>query len=180
MTKGTTEKSSIFYARLAGFGLLLMAVLAIYSNFFVIENLIIPGDGAKTTSNIMANEMLFRSGIASFILVLILDVLVAWALYHFLKPVNKNIALLAAWFRLIYTAIFGIALSNFLSVLPLLNGAEYLNAFEMDQVHALLMLCINAFNTAWLIGLVFFAFHLLLVGYLILNRSSYLEYLVFY
>lgn len=171
MTNGITEKSPLVYARLAGFGLLLMAILAIFSNFFVIESLIIPGDATTTANNIIANELLFRSGIVSFIIVLILDVLVAWALYVLLKPVNKNLALLAAWFRLIYTAIFGVALYNFLSVLQLLSGPDYLRVFETDQLHAQVMLFINAFNNGWLIGLVFFGFHLFVVGYLIFKSG---------
>ena len=171
MTNGIAEKSPLVYARLAGFGLLLMAILAIFSNFFVIESLIIPGDATTTANNIIANELLFRSGMASFIIVLILDVLVAWALYVLLKPVNKNLALLAAWFRLIYTAIFGVALYNFLSVLQLLSGADYLTVFETDQLHAQVMLFINAFNNGWLIGLVFFGFHLFVVGYLIFKSG---------
>jgi hypothetical protein len=82
--------------------LLLMSILAIFANFFVLEGLIIPGDAATTANNIIANELLFRGGISSFIIVLILDVLVAWALYILLKPVNKNLALLAA----LYTPLF--------------------------------------------------------------------------
>jgi hypothetical protein len=171
MTNGIAEKSPLVYARLAGFGLLLMAILAIFSNFFVIESLIIPGDATTTANNIIANELLFRSGMASFIIVLILDVLVAWALYVLLKPVNKNLALLASWFRLIYTAIFGVALYNLLSVLQILSGADYLTVFETDQLHAQVMLFINAFNNGWLIGLVFFGFHLFVVGYLIFKSG---------
>lgn len=171
MTKGVVEKSPLVYARLAGFGLLLMAILAIFANFFVIERLIIPEDAATTANNIISNELLFRGGIASFIIVLILDVLVAWALYILLKPVNKNLALVAAWFRLIYTAIFGVALYNFLSVLQLVSDADYLTVFETDQLYAQVMLFINAFNNAWLIGLVFFGFHLLVAGYLIFKSG---------
>lgn len=171
MTNGIAEKSPLVYARLAGFGLLLMAIIAIFSNFFVIESLIIPGDVTTTANNIIANELLFRSGIVSFIIVLILDILVAWALYILLKSVNKSLALLAALFRLIYTAIFGVALCNFLSVLQLLSGANYLKVFETDQLHAQVMLFINAFSNGWVIGLVFFGFHLFVVGYLIFKSG---------
>jgi hypothetical protein len=41
-------------ARVAGFGLLLMAILAFFANFFVFESLIIPGDAAATANHIMA------------------------------------------------------------------------------------------------------------------------------
>ena len=75
MTNRITEASTRMYARIAGFGLLLMFILAIFSNFFVIQNVIIPGDAAATAANINGSELLFRSGIICFIIVLILDVL---------------------------------------------------------------------------------------------------------
>lgn len=167
MTNAIAEKSSIFHARLAGFGLLLMFVLAIFAIFFVIQGLIIPGDSAATANNIITNEMLFRSGITSFIIVLILDVLVAWSLYVLLKHVNKNLSLLAAWFRLIYTAIFGAALFNLLSVLQLLSGVD----LEMEHIQTEIMLYINAFNNGWIVGLVFFGLHLTVLGFLIFKSS---------
>lgn len=180
MTNRSTEASPLFYARVAGFGLLLMAILAMFSNFSVLEGLIVPDDGAATANNIIANEMLFRSGFISFVIVLILDVLVAWALYVLLKPVNKNLAMLAAWFRLVYTAIFGVALSNLLNVLPLLSGANYFAIFTTDQLklYAQVMLLINAFNNGWLIGLVFFGVHLLVVGYLIIKSGGYIPRII--
>jgi hypothetical protein len=153
-------------ARIAGFGLLLMAVLAFFANFFVLEKFIIPGDAVKTVNNIIANESLFRWGIVSFIIVITLDVLVAWALYIFLKPVNKNLALLAALFRLVFAAIFGMVLYNLLNVLQLLSGADYLKVFETDQLHAQVMLSIDAFNIGWKVALVFFGFYMFLIGYL--------------
>src|SRR4051812_30761917 len=126
MTNRYTEASPLYYARVVGVGLLLMAILAMFSNFLVLEGLIIPDDAATNANNIIANEMLYRSGFISFVIVLILDVLVAWVLYVLLKPVNKNLSMPAAWFRLIYTAIFGITLYNCLNVLQLLSGAGYL------------------------------------------------------
>ncbi|WP_373228705.1 DUF4386 domain-containing protein [Cohnella sp.] len=177
MTNRIAETSPRMYAKVAGFGLLLMAILAMFANFFVIESLIIPGDAATTANNIKTNGLLFRSGIIGFIIVLILDVLVAWALYIFLLPVNKNLALLAAWLRLIYTVIFGIAIYHFLSVLELLSGAEYLKVFEADQLNAQVMLSIHAFSNVWLIGLVFFGLHLLVIGYLIF-KSGYMPTII--
>jgi hypothetical protein len=155
-----------------------MAIFAMFSNFSVLEGLIMPDDAATTANNIITNEMLFRSGFISFVIVLILDVLVAWALYVLLKPVNKNLAMLAAWFRLVYTAIFGISLYNFLGVLQLLSGAEYLTVFTTEQLHAQVMLLIDAFNNGWLIGLVFFGFHLLVVGYLIIKSEGYIPRMI--
>ncbi|MDM5360869.1 DUF4386 domain-containing protein [Peribacillus sp. ACCC06369] len=178
MTNRNNETPPLHYSRAAGVGLLLMAILAMFSNFSVLEGLIVFDDPAATATNIMTNEMLFRTGFISFVIVLILDVLLAWALYVLLLPVNKNLAMLAAWFRLVYTAIFGVALHNFLGVLQLLSGTEYLAAFTPEQIHAQVLSLIDAFNNGWLIGLVFFGFHLLIVGYLIIRSGGYMPRLI--
>ena len=46
------------------------------------------------------------------LVVAVLDVVVAWALYAVLRPVSRGIALLAAWLRVVYAAVFAAALSN--------------------------------------------------------------------
>lgn len=165
-------------AIVSGLGLLLMMLPAIFMNFFVLEGFIVPGDAAATANNFMANEMQFRIGIVSFILVIILDVLVAWGLYVFLKPVNKSLSLLSAWFRLAYAIIFAIALLNLFNVLRLISGVDYLTVFETDQLYAQVMLSLNAFNDGWAIGYVcFFGLHLIVLGYLV-YKSSYVPRII--
>jgi hypothetical protein len=149
-----------------------MAIIAFFANFSVIQGLVVPEDAAKTTSNIMANQLLFRLGIAGFIVVLICDVLVAWALYVFLKPVNQNLSLLAAIFRFVYTTIFATALFNLSNAFQLVSGAEPLGAFTAEQVQAQVMMSLESFQYAWQIALVFFAFHLLVLGYVVM-KSNY-------
>jgi len=169
----TVDISQRTTAIVAGTGLLVMFFAAVFANFFVIDGLIAPGDAERTANNIMANESLFRFGIVSFLIVLICDVLVAWALYVFLNPVNKSLSLLAAWFRLVYTAIFGVALLNLVIVLRLLSTADLLAKFEPNQLHTEIILFLNAFNDGWLIGLVFFGLHLFDLGYLVF-KSGYI------
>jgi Domain of unknown function (DUF4386) len=159
-------------AMIAGLGLLIMAIIAFFANFSVIQGLVVPEDAAKTVSNIMANQMLFRLGIAGFVVVLICDVLVAWALYVFLKPVNQSLSMLAATFRLVYTAIFAAALFNLANAFQLVSGASYLNTFTAAQLQAQVMMSLESFQYAWQIGLVFFGFHLLVLGYVVV-KSSY-------
>ena len=78
-----------------------------------------------------------------------------------------------AWFRVVYAAIFAVALTNLVNVLQLLNGADYLKAFEVDQLYAQGMLSLSAFQSGWDIGLVIFGLHLLVVGYLAF-KSGYI------
>jgi hypothetical protein len=173
MTNRIADISLRQAAIVAGVGLLIMTILAPFAEFFVRQSLIVPGDAATTANNIMANELLFRIAICSYLIVAILDVVVAWALYVLLKPVNKSLSLLAAWFRLVYAAILGIALHNLFSVLLLLSGADYLTVFATDQLHTQVMLFLNAFSYGWDIGIVFFGLHLFVLGYLVF-KSGYI------
>lgn len=159
-------------ALIAGLGLLIMTIAAILAQF-ARTSLIVPGDATTTANNIMAKAILFRSGIFGYLIVIVLDVVVAWALYVFLKPVNKSLSLLAGWFRIVYATIFGSSLFNLVTVLGLLNSSDYLKVFEIDKLHTQVMLSLNAFNDGWNIGLVFFGLHLGLLGYLVL-KSNYI------
>ena len=166
-----TDISQRQAAIVAGVGLLIMFFVAIFAYGFVLESLIVPGDATATANNIIASEILFRSGVFAFLVILILDVLVAWALYVYLKRVNKSLSLFTAWLRLVYAGILGIALLNLVIVLLLLSGADYLVVIGTDQLHAQVLLFLNAFNDIWAIGLVVFGLHLLVLGYLIFKSG---------
>jgi len=160
-------------ARLTGLGYLIIFLSGIYANFFVLESLVIPNDATLTMQNITDNEMLFRVGFLSFSIMVIVDVLLAWTLYILLKPVSKSMSLLAAWLRLVNGTIFAIALFNLLGVLELTSGKAYLNVFNHQQISAKVMMLFDSFNNTWLLGLVFFGLHLLVLGYLV-YKSGYL------
>jgi hypothetical protein len=169
VTTGTSQRTA---ALVAGFSLLLMTVFAIFANALVLENLIVPGDAATTAENILTNEALFRMGIISIIIVIILDVIVAWGLYIFLRPVNWSLSLLGGWFRLVYSAIFFVASTSLVNALGLLTAAGSAALFPADQMPAQVMLSLNAFYAGWDAGLAIFGLHLVIVGYLILKSGS--------
>lgn len=150
----------------SGFGLLLMSALSGFGIFVALEGLITPGNAAQTASDVMGSQALFRYGIASLFLVVVLDVVVAWGLYRVFSPVNKGISMLAAWLRLAYAAVFLVAISQLLGVLRLLSSADSLAAFSPAQRQAQAMLGISAFEDVWNAGLVLFGVHLLVLGYL--------------
>ena len=158
-------------ACVAGFSLIAMALLAGFSYGLVLQELMVPDD-ATTINNIKSSMLLFRLGIGSFLVVLILDVLVAWALYIFLKETNNYLSLLTASFRIVFAAIFGMALLNLIYVSSLLDGSAYLLAFGQAQLVALVRLSLNAFHLSWALGLVVFGCHLLSLGYLVSKSTS--------
>lgn len=172
MTRQITETSPRTAARIAGIGYLVIFGLAIFANFFVRERLVDPDNAAATFVNIADSEFLFRAGIVSFLAVFIVDIVIAWALYVLFKRVNRELSLLTAWFRLVYTVFLGVALIFFFVVLDLVSGSGYLTAFEPGQLDAQMMLLLNAFNYAWLIGLAGFGIHLMLLGYLMLASGT--------
>jgi Domain of unknown function (DUF4386) len=165
VTAPFTDGSARTAALVAGLGLLMMALLAPFANFYVLQNLVVANDAKATAENIVASNGLFRIGIGCFLLVAVLDVVVAWALYVLLEPVSKSLSLLAAWFRVVYAAVFVVALMPLLSVLQLLSGAEFLKGLETKQLHAQVMLSLGAFHAGWDLGLVLFGFHLLVLGF---------------
>jgi len=157
----------------AGSGLLIMTVVYILTDFYALQTLIVPLDATETADNILAGEGLFRMAVYGLIIVIILDVLVAWALYVLLRPVNRSLSLLMAWFRLVYATVLSFSLVFLVIVLLILSGDDYLTVSGTDQLHALVMLSLNAFRDGWALGLVFFGLHLTLLGYLVL-RSDYI------
>jgi len=171
MTTHIAEISSRRAALIAGAGYITLFVLGIFSNFFVLTALIEPGDTAATFTNIAESESLFRMGIVGFLVVFLVDVVVAWALYVLFREVARDVSLLAAWFRLIYTMFLGVALIFLYITLQLIGGADYLNVFDSGQLDAQVMLLLEAFNFAWLIGLAGFGIHLMLLGYLVLKTK---------
>jgi hypothetical protein len=159
-------------ARLAGFLVLLIAILSPFSILYLPSTLMVPGNAATTASNVMASEGLFRLGIFVDSVVVLLEIVVIAMLYVLLRPVNRTLALVAAFARLAMTVVMGVNVFNSLGVLLLLGDAEYLNVFEPDQLHALVLLFLNLHESGIYIWQVFFAFHWVAVGYLVF-KSGY-------
>lgn len=172
MTHQLVEPSPRKAAIIAGIGYAILFVLAIFANFFVRTGLVAPDDAAATFANIAESEFLFRTGLLSFLIVFVVDVVVAWALYILFKKVSTGVSLLTAWFRLVYTVFLGVAVIFLFLVLQVVGGADYLAGFDSDQLNGQVMLLLDAFNFTWLIGLACFGIHLILIGYLMLTSGS--------
>lgn len=125
----------------AGLGLLAMSVLAGFANFGVVDTVTGPRDTATG---------LFRLAVLALVVVVVLDVVVAWALREFFAPVAPAVATLAAWCRLAYAAVFLVAIAD----LHAAAGARDALAH------------VEAFRDVWDLGLILFGVHLVLIGYL--------------
>ena len=159
-------------ALVAGVAYLGLFILGVFANFFVLEGLVVAGDATATVANIRESESLFRAGLVGFLAIFVLDVVIAWALFVIFRPINRDFSLLTAWFRLIYTTLLGVATLFLFLTLEVASGAEYLTAIGAGQLDAQALMFLNAFNWTWLIGLMMFGIHLLLLGYMIIKSKT--------
>jgi hypothetical protein len=143
-------------ATVAGFLYLFTMVTANFAEFYARGRLIAFGDAAQTATNIVAHERLFRLGTVSNLITFASCVILLLALYAVLEPINRNVALLAALFRLAECAIFALITLNDFVALRLLSGASYLRAFGTQPLQALAHTFVGVHDAGHLIGLVFF------------------------
>lgn len=153
-----------------GITIMIMAIAAAFSYGFVFESLVVQGDTSTTFQNILSSKGLFTAGIFGWLIILICDIVAAWSFYLFLKPLHKNLSLLASWLRLTYAGILGIAILNLLIVSILVNSADPFLA--TNDLPGLVNIFLEAFEMMWSIGLILFGGHLMIVGYLAFQSGN--------
>lgn len=140
MNTANIETSLIVYARLAGLAYVLIILIGIFSVSYIENSLVVAGDDAATVNNLLANQLRFRIGVLSEILMFVLVILLSLALYVILKRVDKNLALLALLWR-IGEAIIGGGVAVLSGIVPLLllNRESALNAEQLQPLVGLFL-----------------------------------------
>jgi hypothetical protein len=167
------ETSPRLKARIAGAFYLLTIPTAILAELFVRGQVVVSGNAAATATNILAHEPLFRLGFASDLIATACYIAVTALFYGLFKPVNRSLSLLAAFFSLVGCAIGAFSCLFHLAPLVVLGGAPYLSVFKLEQLQALALMFLKLRAQASNIGIVFFGFYCLLIGYLVF-RSTFL------
>jgi Domain of unknown function (DUF4386) len=179
MTDHAVETSLRFqavrtYARLAGVLFLLTIAAGGFAEFYAPSQLVVPADATATANNIVASEWLFRLGFASYLVEAMCDIALALIFYVLLRPVRKDLALLAAFFGLVSTTTFAAAeLFYYFGASLILGGAPYLKTFSPAQLNTLVLLLLKLCGTGGEIFMVFYGVAAILRGYLIF-QSGYL------
>lgn len=169
---GMTLRQAALVAGVSSFAPLLLGGVP-FAEFYVFAKLIVPGDAAETVTNIQANRGLFLVGVFAHLITFVADVIIAWALHVLLAPVHRALSMLAAWFRLIYTAVALGSLMHLVTAFRLIDGGNYSEAFGTELLHAQVQALIWSFRYEWSLSLVIFGIHLVLAGYLV-ARSGYI------
>lgn len=160
-----TATSPQVAARWAGLGYVALFVLGIFANFLAVGAVVEPGDAATTAANLAASETMFRWGAVAFLGIFLVDIAVAWALYALFRDVQRDLALVSAWFRLGYTVMLGVALVFLHLALLLVQGTPATGNPADDRA---VLLALQAFDFTWVAGLAAFGVHLVLLGRLLL------------
>lgn len=134
-----------------GVAFIISMIIVTLVDDFLLSNFVVPGDIEVLAREIKANHTLFGFAMVGYLMVLVLDAIIALALYIVLRPANKTLAAITSALRLLYA--FTVILALFALV------------FEI----------INVYGYAFLkrIGYVFFALHIFLLGYSVF-KSGYI------
>ena len=138
-------------ALVAGVAFIVSVLIVTLIDDFLLTNFVIPGDTAALANDIKANPQAFRFAFIGYILVLLLDTIIGLALYVVLAPANEKLALVSGALRVIYAAIVAAGLIGLV--------------FEVIDVYG--------YASLKLIGYLFFAGHLMALGFSVL-KSGYI------
>jgi hypothetical protein len=165
------KTSPLIYARVAGLLYLLLVPLGFLGILSVPSTVIVPGNAATTTQNIIAFESGTRLSILAAFAVQIVNILVVLFLYKLFKPVNKDMASLMVIFLLVAVPITILNELNNLAILLLARGADNLKLFSTNQVQALVPLFLQLHASGIKIAGIFWGLWLFPMGYLVFKSG---------
>lgn len=172
-TSGAARNTQRRIALIAGLSLVLMTAAIMVAEMLGLGGIIVEGNSAATVTNILSQQGRFRLGIGGFLIVVILDLVVAWAFYVFLKPAGDDLSTLAAWARVVYATILGIAITYLYSALQLLGDPAASSLFDTSGLQGQVTLLLKGFRDIWDVGYIFFGLHLALLG-IVTYRSGFI------
>jgi hypothetical protein len=178
MTAATSPEASVTdpslarYARVAGIAMLLTIIFGALGEAYIPGKLIVKGDAAATAANILTHPMLFRMGFATYLVEGICDIALCVIFYVLLKPVNRNLALISAFFGIASMITFAIAMAAYFASSFVLVETSGMGSFTPDQRNAMALLCMRISAMIATLFLCLYGIATTIRGYLIM-RSGY-------
>ena len=148
------EPAQYTAAKLVGFLYIFTNATAIVA-FSARGKLMVPHDAVQTATRIAASERLFRIGIATELITVVGVIILLWALYVVLKPINKDVALLGAFLRLAENFVLAYITVQEFAALAVLKGPASLQAFGAPQLQGLSDIFLRVYGDAFNIGFLF-------------------------
>src|ERR1043166_3285740 len=165
------------YATAAGVLFLLTVVAGGYGEGYVPSKFIVPSDAAATVATIKGSEFLFRLGFAGFLIESFCDVALAWMFYVLLRPVDRNISLLAAFLGVMSAAVFAGCELFFFMAIHISGSAGYLKSFSPDQLNTLALLSLKFYAIGGAIFTGYYGLGWILRAYLMFQSGYFPKFL---
>ncbi len=159
MAQGTNSVDNRSWALISGISLLLMTAAAGFSFGVVHTTVYVPANAEITALSLQHNQLLFVAGIAGWITIALLDVVVSAGVFRIYQSTSVGLATATALFRLIYTAVLAYAIFELVSIATTHDWQAGLS--RIDQ-----------FLETWSAGLILFGVHLVLLG-VVAARSTF-------
>jgi hypothetical protein len=174
MTTQEAASSPRSLARIGGFLYLVIILGGLFAPFAVAPTGMMLGESAlPTVATILSSKPRYVLGGVAQLFVYSCDVGVALILYELLRPVCRSVALAAALFRLVFVAVAAANMINHFAPLIFLSGANYLGAFNSEQLQSLAISFLRLRTFGFDVALVFFGLHWILAGYLIFKSTFF-------
>ena len=168
MTDQIADSSQRAYARFAG--LMYFVVLGFdIVGLIIVSGVAGGGSFLDKSHRIIASEQLYRIGLCFGLVGSLSTILLAVALYVTVRPVDRNLAMTAALFRVVEAATGALGSIIAFNILRIYLAANHANAFDTNQLGALVGL--NSGGSE--VGAIFYSFGSILFFYLFL-KSNYI------
>jgi hypothetical protein len=161
------------YAKAAGVAMLLSIVFGGLGEAYLPGRIIVSGNAAATAANILAHPTLFRLSFAAYLVEGICDVALCVFFYILLRPVDRNLALLSAFFGIVSMVTYAVAQSSYFAASLVLKDSAGMSAFTVEQRNALALFSLRLYATITSLFFCIYGIATMLRGYLI-ARSGYL------
>lgn len=153
-------------ARCAGLVYLVVVVTGFFSQGYVPGKIAAPGDPEALLANIMSHEMLFRAGIAVFMVEQVTFLLLPFLLFRLLQAVQRSAAVAMVLLAVVGVPISLVAVGHHLDALQFLTQAP---GISVDMAHALARLSLKSYDADVLVASVFWGLWLIPFGYLVIK-----------
>lgn len=137
-----------------------MAIAGVIGNATVLS--LIGVDAMATAALLETGLPMLRLAAVALLVVAALDIVLAWAITRYFGATHRDLAQLAGWLRVTYTAVLIAAIGHLVSAVRLAQAGSDLEA------HGAML----DFGGTWQLGLVIFAMHLAVLAILLVREPS--------
>jgi hypothetical protein len=172
MEDNALERTQRTYARFAGFVYLWLIVTDL-AGLLIISHIVGSGDFAETARRVVASQHLYGVALSSELVESVSAVLLAFALFVTLKPIDELLAQIAMYFRLGESFIGGVMVIFSFLTLRLYSSPLLIGVLGTGQLQAAISLTRHAASVAYNISAIFFSVGSILFFYLFF-KSRYI------